>query len=360
MNAAQVRTNLQETAFFYPTLYTDKDGLVSFEFDSPEALTKWKLLLFAHGQHLEAGSATFMTQTQKELMVSPNIPRYLRNGDQITIKAQIQNLGKNTLSGDAKIEIINPENNQVISSSFLDDKAYQSFNVSAENNTIVEWRLKVSTEIPVVQIKIVAATDAFSDGEVHELPILSNKILVTDTEKIILKPEQSKTYQIASFGKDNLLTKIQIQSNPIVEIIAALDYLKNYPYECSEQLSSKWFGLKMIQYVQKYYPAISDYFKALDQENSKGKLEENTKLSSLSQEEMPWLRDVKGEQQKLKALAKLFHSDIASELNDLEKRLSKINYQTEHFHGLKVEKKIQISRFVFSKYLEKYFIWTKH
>ncbi|MGY5252037.1 alpha-2-macroglobulin family protein [Sphingobacterium spiritivorum] len=323
MNAAQVRTNLQETAFFYPTLYTDKDGLVSFEFDSPEALTKWKLLLFAHGQHLEAGSATFMTQTQKELMVSPNIPRYLRNGDQITIKAQIQNLGKNTLSGDAKIEIINPENNQVISPSFLDDKAYQPFSVSAENNTIVEWKLKVSTDIPVVQIKIVAATDAFSDGEVHELPILSNKILVTDTEKIILKPEQSRTYQVASFGKDNLLTKIQIQSNPIVEIIAALDYLKNYPYECSEQLSSKWFGLKMIQYVQKYYPAISDYFKALDQENSKGKLEENTKLSSLTQEEMPWLRDVKGEQQKLKALAKLFHSDIASELNDIEKKITK-------------------------------------
>ncbi|MGJ1269294.1 MG2 domain-containing protein [Sphingobacterium spiritivorum] len=323
INAAQVRTNLQETAFFYPTLYTDKDGLVSFEFDSPEALTKWKLLLFAHGQHLEAGSASFMTQTQKELMVSPNIPRYLRSGDQITIKAQIQNLGKNTLSGDAKIEIINPENNQVISSAFLDDKAYQPFSVSAENNTIVEWKLKVSTEIPVVQIKIVAATAAFSDGEVHELPILSNKILVTDTEKIILKPEQSKTYQIASFGKDNLLTKIQIQSNPIVEIIAALDYLKNYPYECSEQLSSKWFGLKMIQYVQKYYPAISDYFKALDQENSKGKLEENTKLSSLTQEEMPWLRDVKGEQQKLKALAKLFHSDIASELNDLEKKITK-------------------------------------
>src|SRR5690606_13007760 len=87
LEAVQARSNIEETAFFYPELYTDSDGNISFEFDSPEALSRWKLLLFAHGKNLEAGSATFFTQTQKQLMVRPNLPRYFREGDQITLKA---------------------------------------------------------------------------------------------------------------------------------------------------------------------------------------------------------------------------------------------------------------------------------
>src|SRR5690606_35958542 len=150
--------------FFYPELYTDSDGNISFEFDSPEALSRWKLLLFAHGKNLEAGSATFFTQTQKQLMVRPNLPRYFREGDQITLKAQIQNISKDKLSGNARIEIINPENNQDITHIFLEENSTKAFNVEAENNNIVEWKLQVPAGYPTVQIKIVAATDEFSDG----------------------------------------------------------------------------------------------------------------------------------------------------------------------------------------------------
>ncbi|MCA5005570.1 alpha-2-macroglobulin family protein [Sphingobacterium bovistauri] len=323
LNYVQVRTNLQETVFFYPTLYTDVLGNVSFEFDSPEALTKWKLLLFAHSKTLESGSATFFTQTQKQLMVRPNLPRYLREGDKITLKAQIQNLSKEIQKGNARIEIINPESNENITARFIAQNSTKSFEAEASKNTIVEWEVVVPKDYPSVHIKIVAATDEFSDGEMQELPILPNRILISDTEKIILKPNQTQDYKIESAHKDNLQARIQVQSNPILEIISALDYLKNYPYECNEQTVSKWFGLKMVEYIGKNYPAISSYFKSINTEEASSKLAENASLSQFKMEEMPWLRDIQQDEAKLKAIAKLFNSGIQQELKSLEQKISK-------------------------------------
>ena len=345
LDQAQTRTNLQETAFFFPTLYTDAEGHINFEFDSPEALTKWKLLLFAHRKDLTSGDATFISQTQKQLMVRPNLPRYFREGDEITLKAQVQNISKQALKGNARIEIINPEDNTNITNLFLTGNSTTAFEVPATNNSIVEWKLKVPAHIPTVQIKIVAATDSFSDGEIIELPILSNKVLISDTEKIILKPSESKDYDLHSTGKDNLHAKVQIQSNPILEIIATLDYLKNYPYESTEQSGSKWFGLKMVQYMEKNYPEIATYFKTLDKDQNKSKLEENSSLSELKQEEMPWLRAIKSEKEKLAAIATLFNSDIHGEIKAVEKKILQNQIDEGGFswlQGGKVDSRISI------------------
>ena len=86
----QIRKNLNETAFFFPQLQTDKEGNVSFNFTAPEALTKWKLQLLAHTKTLESAVTKLETVTQKELMVIPNAPRFLREGDEITISTKIQ------------------------------------------------------------------------------------------------------------------------------------------------------------------------------------------------------------------------------------------------------------------------------
>lgn len=317
----QVRANLQETAFFYPNLYTDESGHITFEFDTPEALTKWKLLLFTHTKNLASATETYFTQTQKQLMVRPNISRYFRSNDQITIKAQIQNLTKEYIQGTTKIELIDPRNNQVVSTAFQVDSALKNFGVAASNNTTVEWRLKIPAEYPTIQIRIVAAGNEFSDGEIVEIPVLPNKILVTDSEKITLKAGESKVYTLKGNAKDNLMGRVQVQSNPILEVLSALDYLKNYPYECNEQLSSKWFGLKMAQYLQSHYPAVTDYFKRLDVESKKGRLEENSSLDEFKKEEMPWLRNIQGDDERLKAIAVFFNADIQSEISIVEQKI---------------------------------------
>lgn len=322
LDQVKARTNLQETAFFYPTLYSDAEGNVSFEFDSPEALTRWKLLLFAHGKNLEAGTASFFTQTQKELMVRPNLPRYFREGDEMTIKAQVQNLSDKQQDGQAKIQLINPVDNSDVTTAFLQEDAMKSFLLAKKNNQIVEWRIKVPASYPTIQVKIVAASAEFSDGEIQELAVLPNKVLILESEKVVLKANETKEFKLESAAKENLMAKVQVQSNPILEIISALDYLNHYPYECTEQSSSRWFGLKMVQYIGNHYPAIADYFKEIKAKETKSRLEENASLNELKMQEMPWLRDIQGDEKKLQALAELFNSNIDAELKQLESKLA--------------------------------------
>ncbi|GGH26153.1 alpha-2-macroglobulin [Sphingobacterium alkalisoli] len=331
LDQVRARTNLQEMAFFYPTLLTDKDGYVTFEFDGPEALTRWKVMLFAHTEDLKAGTATFFSQTQKQLMVRPNLPRFLREGDEILITTQVQNLNDTAKIGTARLEIINPENNEVISHKFFLDNGLRDFSVTAKGNSTVSWMLQIPKGYSTVQIKVVGATGEFSDGEVHELAILPNRVLLTDTKKIVLDAGQNKTFTIRSQGKDNLHTKVQVQSNPILEIISALDYLKNYPYECNEQTASKWYGISMLQYIRKHYPAISTYFNSINPDEVDSKLEENSKLSELLAEEMPWLRQIRNDKQKVKSLAKLFKTDFASDIRALEAKLEKAQLENGAF-----------------------------
>ncbi|MFD2970262.1 alpha-2-macroglobulin family protein [Sphingobacterium bambusae] len=328
--AAQTRSNLQETAFFFPALYTDEQGDVSVEFNSPEALSKWKLLLFAHGKNLEAGMGTFYTRTQKELMVSPNMPRYFREGDQLLLKATIQNLREEAMEGNIRIEFINPETNEVISARFL-DKPTQPFTVDSKKNLTVSWAVQIPMGFPTVQVKIVAASASFSDGEIHELAILPNRVLVSETSPLLLQPNETKQFQLETANKENMQARIQIQSNPILEVIGALDYLNNYPYACTEQLSSKWFSLKMVQYIQQHYPAIANYFSALRSQQTESKLSENSALTELSAEEMPWIRDIKRDSEKLAALSKLFDENNTFEIAEIEKKLLKQQLETGAF-----------------------------
>ena len=76
LDKIQVRQNLNETAFFYPNLMTDKDGNVTFEFTSPEALTQWKLMFLAHTKDARAATLEKSVVTQKEFSVTPNYPRF--------------------------------------------------------------------------------------------------------------------------------------------------------------------------------------------------------------------------------------------------------------------------------------------
>lgn len=325
LNVIQARTNLQETAFFYPELYTDEEGNISFEFDTPEALTKWKLLLFAHTKDLQSGNATYYTHTQKQLMVQPNLPRFMRVGDKIVIKSLVNNLSEEEVKGVARLQLIDPKTNVVIQNIFTTDSETKDFTIAAKNNNAISWTIAVPEGYPTVFVKVVAATDEFSDGEQHELAIIPNDILISETQKIVLDKEQHREYNIASSNRNNVQAQIIIQANPILEILSSLEYLKNYPYECAEQTASKWFGIKIIQYLQKNYPAISTYFSTLDSTNITSSMREKASFNELSLEEMPWLRSVVNDEEKLKQLALLFNSQNSKgELQQLEERLNRL------------------------------------
>src|SRR5690606_38786580 len=237
-----IRKNLQETAFFFPQLQTDEKGHVSFSFTTPEALTKWKLQLLAHTKTLESATTTLETVTQKELMVIPNVPRFLRQGDQITISSKISNLSKKELSGQAILQLFDATNGKTIDAELNNSLNTKAFTVDEKGNTEVSWSLSIPNNVDAVQYKIIAKAGDYSDGEQNALPVLSNRMLVTETLPMWIRSIQTKTFTLEKLKNNTSTTlknhklTLEITSNPAWYAVQALPYLMEYPYECNEQV----------------------------------------------------------------------------------------------------------------------------
>ena len=110
----QLRENLNETAFCYPLLKTDKDGQVVMAFTLPESLTTWRLMGVAHTAQMLYGSIEGEAVAKKDIMIQPNVPRFIRMGDEAQVSARIFNTGEKAVSGKARLTLLDPESNAVV------------------------------------------------------------------------------------------------------------------------------------------------------------------------------------------------------------------------------------------------------
>ncbi|HUH46351.1 MAG TPA: alpha-2-macroglobulin family protein, partial [Arenibacter sp.] len=332
----QIRKNLQETAFFFPQLLTDEAGNVSFSFTTPEALTKWKLQLLAHTKTLESRTTTLETVTQKELMVIPNAPRFLREGDQIVISSKIANLTEKGLSGKARLELTDALSGKLITDELLSPKtssgnlAKTDFNMDAQGNTEVSWTLRIPEGLQAVQFKVMAKAGDFSDGEQNVLPVLTNRILVTETLPMWVRGNETKTFTLDKLLKNrstslkNHQLSLEITSNPAWYAVQALPYLMEYPYDCNEQIFARYYANSLGAYIAHSNPRIREVFdRWANSDALLGNLEKNQELKSILIQETPWLRDAQSETEQKKRIALLFdlnklRNDQAGTLKQLQ------------------------------------------
>jgi len=323
----KTRTNLSETAFFFPNLYTDSDGNIKLEFTSPEALTQWKLLLFAHTKDLKTGSAEFLSQTQKELMVTPNPPRFLRQGDEILLSAKIDNLSEQKISGNAMLYLFDPETNKSLDAEFLNKENLTKMAVDAKRSTEVIWKIKIPYNINSVSYKIIANTGKFSDGEESVLPVLTDRMLVTETIPIFIKEGQSKTYEMKGITTSNSTSaanfnlSVELTSNPLWFAVMSVPYLRTFPHECSEQLFSRLYGNMLSSYILNSSPKIKKVFDEWNnKETPNNPLEANEELKNILISETPWLQNIKDKEKQMQELALFFN------LNKMKKDLKKAQH----------------------------------
>ncbi|PQJ69499.1 alpha-2-macroglobulin family protein [Polaribacter butkevichii] len=325
----KARKNFNETAFFFPQLRTDKNGQVRFSFTMPEALTRWKLQLLAHTTGLKSATKTLQTVTQKELMVVPNAPRFLREGDKITLSAKITNLTNNQLSGFAKLILTDAITGKEIDTELENLNSNKNFTVDKDGNTSVSWNLSIPETVQAVQYKIVAKAGDFSDGEQNVLPVLSNRMLVTETLPMWIGSNQTKTFTLdklknntSSTLKNHKLT-LEMTSNPVWYAIQALPYLMEYPYECAEQTFSRYYANTLASFVANSNPRVQEVFNAWKTSDALlSNLEKNQELKSLIIQETPWLRDAQSETEQKKRIALLF--DLNKMKNEQEKAINKL------------------------------------
>ncbi|WP_242155295.1 alpha-2-macroglobulin family protein [Aestuariivivens sediminis] len=337
------RKNLRETAFFFPYLKTDNEGHVSFKFTVPEVLTQWNLQLLAYTKTLQSATKTLTTVTQKELMLTPNAPRFLREGDTISISTKIANLTQKVLTGQAAIQLFDAVSGLDITHQLLiqenrneqtkDDSRTQnirSFVVQAKDNQQVSWQLHIPNHVQAVQYKIIGTSGNFNDGEQNTLPVLSNRTLVTETLPMWVRSNETRDFELeklktgsSSSLKHHKLT-LEMTSNPAWYAVQALPYLMEYPYACNEQIFSRYYANALASHIALSNPRIQEVFNMwATQQVLLSNLEKNQELKSILIQETPWLRDAQSETEQKKRMALLFdlnkmNSELQSSLRQLK------------------------------------------
>lgn len=316
--AIQIRKDLDETVFFFPDLYTDKAGNVLLKFKMKEALTKWKFLGLAHTKDLKIGLTEKEIVTQKELMVLPNAPRFVREGDAFEFTAKVSNLTTEVLSGTARVEFLDPINQNNVNQLLGIENQELDFTAPAGQTARLAWDIKIPFgSLTGLTYRVIAQTEQFSDGEENTIPVLTNQTLVTETMPMTVRANKSKTFEFEAFQKTSQsatatphLFQLSFTSNPAWMAVQSLPYLMEYPYECSEQLFNRLYANTLSAQVLNAHPNIKGIFESWKGTDAmKSELEKQQALKSVLLEETPWVMDAQSEAAQKAQIALLFDLD---------------------------------------------------
>ncbi|MBK8427795.1 MAG: hypothetical protein IPL27_18300 [Lewinellaceae bacterium] len=312
-----LRRNLNETVFFFPELRTDKDGNIILKFVMNEALTRWKLLTFAHTKSLQQVLSVKEVVTQKELMVIANSPRFLRAGDSFEFAAKVSNLSQETINGAAVLTLLDANTLKPVDADFglVGNVKNVRFDILPGQSAPLAWKVKVPEDFAgAVTWQIFANGNKFKDGEESSLPVVSNRMLVTETLPITVRGNQTKSFVFDNFknadNSNSLVTHhyaIEFTSNPVWYAVQSLPYLMEYPHDCSEQMFSRFYANTLATSVVEKMPQIKrvyDRWKGTDA--LKSNLSKNQELKSALLEETPWVLDAQSEAQQKQNIALLF------------------------------------------------------
>ena len=316
-----LRENLQETAFFYPQLAADSTGLVTLKFTLPESLTTWRFMGLAHTADLCYGTIEGETVAKKDLMVQPNMPRFLREGDQATLSARVINTSDGDLSGTAYLTLTDPDTEKVV----YTQKA--PFTVKAGETTSVTFSVSsLSSNIPLLICKVMATTDKFSDGEQHYLPILPNRERVTVTYPFTQNEPGTKTIDLTQLfpAQSNEAPSgavweakltIEYTNNPAWLMIQALPAI-GHPYDnCAVCQAASFYANSIGKYIIDQVPQAKTVFEQWKRETGsettlQSQLEKNQELKDLVLTETPWVADADRETEQRQRLADFFDENM--------------------------------------------------
>ena len=269
LDKVQVRENLNETAFFYPALESDNNGNVAIRFTLPESVTTWKFMGLAHDKEMRNGLLVDEAVAQKTVMIQPNMPRFLREGDKATVVAKLSNTSDKKVSGNARMQILDPETNKVVW------QKTQGYHIDANGSATVSFDVQGLKEGVYIN-KVVAAGNGYSDGEQHYLPVLSNRELVTNTLPITLHQQGEQSFDLSRLflnkegkqakGAADAKVTVEYTNNPSWLMIKALPAISNPDEEDAISLMSAIYANTITTHIQKHLSLENQSEKNLSQE----------------------------------------------------------------------------------------------
>ena len=309
LDKVQVRENLNETAFFYPALESDNNGNVAIRFTLPESVTTWKFMGLAHDKEMRNGLLVDEAVAQKTVMVQPNMPRFLREGDKSTIVVKLFNTSDKKVSGNARMQILDPETNKVVW------QKTQNYSIDAEGSATISFDVQGLKEGVYIN-KVVAAGNGYSDGEQHYLPVLSNRELVVNTLPITLHQKGEQNFDLSKLflnkegkqakGAEEAKVTIEYTNNPSWLMVKALPAISNPDEENAISLMSAIYANTITTHIQKTLSLDNHSQKNLSQESNRlqNQVEKLKKLQNPNGS-FSWWKGMKGSRYMTTSVAEM-------------------------------------------------------
>lgn len=329
-----VRRDFRETAFFYPQLHSNENGEISLSFIVPESLTKWRFMGLAHTTDLKKGFIEKYFESNREVMVVPNPPRFLRLGDQMDFRTKVVNTTSEPIQASVKLELFDALSMESVNAQFGIGSDPKSIEVVASGSSEVAWEIHVPETGPYAVIyRITAFSGSHSDGEENMLPVLTNRQLITESLPMFAGAGENRSFsldkllQTGSSGSTvshHQLT-LEFTSNPVWCVVQALPYLSEPGHQTAENFFNQYYSNQLAKYIVDNNPEIGRVFeiwRKTDPAAMQSNLEKNQDLKSAVIEETPWLNDALGESERKRQIALLF--DCNQMETSLEKSLKSL------------------------------------
>ncbi|MCB9310330.1 MAG: hypothetical protein H6567_09755, partial [Lewinellaceae bacterium] len=318
-----VRKNLKETVFFYPDLTTDKDGNLTISFTMNDALTQWKMMILSHTVDFKVGYDEKFIQTQKNVMVFPNSPRFLRDGDQISFKSKVTNLTNQTLTGNMKLQFFDALTGKDIASEIISSQHDIPAHLLPKGSATVSWHVHIpELKYSVITYRVTADFGEHIDIEENTIPILTNKMLVTETMPFWLNGNEIKKFEFQAFKQNTSTTKtdfkytVELTSHPIWYAIQAMPYMQLQNNNNIIGWSDQFYTNTLASYIVHKHPRIKSVFdswQTLGKNALLSNLSKNEELKSAILQETPWVQDALNEEEQKRNIALLFDLNLLAQ-----------------------------------------------
>ncbi len=324
----QLRENLNETAFCYPALTTNQQGEVTLKFTLPESLTTWRFMGIANTVDMLYGAIGGEAVAQKEVMVQPNVPRFLRMGDEAQISARIFNLSEKKVSGQAKIQLLYAHDNSLAAEQSV------PFSVEPGQTAAVNFTIpSASLQESLLVCKVFATGEGFSDGEQHYLPVLPDREYVTKTIPYTQHVPSTKTIDLkALFPRGTTQQKLTVEytNNPSWFMVQSLPAIGQPREHSAVDQAASYYSNLLAKMLLDQNPQVRNVFRQWQQEQGReqtlqSQLQKNQELKDLLLTETPWVADADREAEQKQHLSDFFDENtIANRLNTTIEKLQKL------------------------------------
>lgn len=311
-------------AFFKPSLVTDRQGVATVDFTTPDFVGTWQFQILGYTPDMRGNVLTLDAVASKRVMAQLNAPRFLRSGDRVYVAATLYNNSDSTASVAGCIELIEPLTGRVLLSQQFDGEA-----VDASGSRVVTVSYDVPSALDAITIRVYATVPGFSDGEQTVIPVFPSSMPIVESTPFYIKPDAGEfSVKLPKFDKDSKVT-LTYCDNPVWECVTALpSMLRPESISILSQVNAL-FGNAVAYGLMNRYPELLEGIREMaDPRNAADStlvspLQKNRQLKTVMLNNTPWVNDAQSETIRMQSLVEYADKAKAEEvINSVMKTLT--------------------------------------